>query len=133
MTATDMAATNHRLASVRAFDPEAGQSMGLFVVSRLASKHGVSVALVPSPRQGTTALVRLPGHLLARPEDPSAAAFGQTVAEAPTQTLPSPSSPGEPAFGSAQDWLVHRRFSDGLHTAANHTPPSVPFTAEGQP
>ncbi|MEU0071598.1 sensor histidine kinase [Streptomyces sp. NPDC006332] len=133
MTAADMAATNHRLASVRAFDPGAGQSMGLFVVSRLASKHGVSVTLVPSPRQGTTALVRLPGHLLARLEDPSAVAFGPTAAEDPVQALLSQSSPGEPAFGSAQDWLVHRRFSDGLHTDTHHRPPSVPFTAEGQP
>ncbi|WP_039934056.1 sensor histidine kinase [Streptomyces viridochromogenes] len=127
MTPADLALANHRLSSVRAFDPEAGQTMGLFVVSRLASRHGISVALVPSPRRGTTALVRLPRHLLARLEDPSAAEAAHPHA------LAAQVPPAAPAFGSAQDWLVHRRFSDGLHADAGHAPPSVPFTTEGQP
>ncbi|WP_158102413.1 sensor histidine kinase [Streptomyces africanus] len=132
MTPEEMAVTNHRLASVSVFDPEAGQSMGLFVVSRLASRHGISVTLAPSPGHGTTALVRLPRHLLARLEHPAADGPEYPGAQHPGQVLPPQTSAAEPAFGSAQDWLVHRRFSDGLHAAADHQPPAVPFTAEGK-
>lgn len=65
MTQEQMAHVNHRLASALVLDPGAGRSMGLFVVGRLAAKHGIGVHLIPSPGQGTTALVRIPRTLLA--------------------------------------------------------------------
>ncbi|QNP74421.1 sensor histidine kinase [Streptomyces roseirectus] len=57
----DFATINRKLADPPAPDETASQRMGLFVVSRLAHRHGVRVQLRPSAaRSGTTSLVLLP-------------------------------------------------------------------------
>ncbi|MET8978323.1 nitrate- and nitrite sensing domain-containing protein [Streptomyces sp. NPDC004539] len=57
----DFATINRKLADPPAPDETASQHMGLFVVSRLAHRHGVRVQLRPSAaRSGTTSLVMLP-------------------------------------------------------------------------
>jgi hypothetical protein len=137
-----LAALNSRLSSDLSLDPGTGQSMGLVVVGRLASRHGIGVRLVPSARQGTTALVRVPRRLMAGPALPLApdpgpgteqwyASGGPAPAPAtPAEDVPVPSgarpddrllgaSPhrtadGVPIIGSSEEWLNHRRFSDGL-------------------
>ncbi|MBX7554466.1 nitrate- and nitrite sensing domain-containing protein [Streptomyces sp. tea 10] len=48
-----------------AFDPTRHDRLGLYVVGRLAARHGIEVSLRDSPYGGTTALVRLPAALLA--------------------------------------------------------------------
>ncbi|MER0448508.1 nitrate- and nitrite sensing domain-containing protein [Streptomyces sp. Edi4] len=61
LTAEDFADINHRLANPPAVDAEVSQRMGLFVVGRLADRHGIRVQLRPSGEQaGTTSLVMLP-------------------------------------------------------------------------
>jgi signal transduction histidine kinase len=71
----DFADVNHRLAHPPAVDAALSQRMGLFVVGRLAGRHGIRVQLRPSEQAGTTALVMLPdaithggGGALAQPE-----------------------------------------------------------------
>ncbi|MCG5215316.1 nitrate- and nitrite sensing domain-containing protein [Streptosporangium soli] len=61
---------NARLASPPEFDLAGSDRMGLFVVARLAARHGIKVMLRPSPYDGTTAIVMLPPHLLAGPDTP---------------------------------------------------------------
>ena len=57
----DFATINRKLADPPAPDATASQHMGLFVVSRLAHRHGIRVQLRPSAaRSGTTSLVMLP-------------------------------------------------------------------------
>ncbi|MGW3346905.1 sensor histidine kinase [Nonomuraea rubra] len=56
---------NDRLTDIPEFDLAQSDRLGLFVVSRLAARHGIKVALVPSPYGGLTATVALPAALLA--------------------------------------------------------------------
>ncbi len=61
LSAQDFADINHRLATAPVLDAEVPQRMGLFVVGRLAARHGIRVQLRPSGEQaGTTSLVMLP-------------------------------------------------------------------------
>ncbi len=61
LTAEDFADINHKLAAPPAVDAAVSRRMGLFVVGRLAARHGVRVQLRPSGEQsGTTSLVMLP-------------------------------------------------------------------------
>ncbi|MFJ9031142.1 nitrate- and nitrite sensing domain-containing protein [Streptomyces sp. NPDC102274] len=61
LTAEDFADINHKLANPPTVDATVSQRMGLFVVGRLADRHGIRVQLRPSGEQaGTTSLVMLP-------------------------------------------------------------------------
>ncbi|MFJ6620624.1 nitrate- and nitrite sensing domain-containing protein [Kitasatospora sp. NPDC091335] len=72
-----LAEINERLAVEQEFDLADTDRLGLFVVSRLARRHGIRVHLRPSPYGGTTAVVLIPRELLAeapdgRPDPPAA-------------------------------------------------------------
>ncbi|MGP4094194.1 sensor histidine kinase [Nonomuraea sp. KM90] len=56
---------NDRLTQMPEFDLAQSERLGLFVVSRLAARHGIKVTLAPSPYGGLTAMVALPASLLA--------------------------------------------------------------------
>ncbi|MDN5385681.1 nitrate- and nitrite sensing domain-containing protein [Streptomyces sp. LB8] len=61
LTPEDFADINHKLANPPTVDVAISQRMGLFVVGRLADRHGIRVQLRPSGEQaGTTSLVMLP-------------------------------------------------------------------------
>ncbi|WP_247597567.1 nitrate- and nitrite sensing domain-containing protein [Streptomyces sp. RKND-216] len=61
LTAEDFADINHKLANPPTVDAAVSRRMGLFVVGRLADRHGIRVQLRPSGEQaGTTSLVMLP-------------------------------------------------------------------------
>ncbi|MGP3926184.1 nitrate- and nitrite sensing domain-containing protein [Streptomyces sp. 8N616] len=61
LTAEDFADINHKLANPPTVDAAISRRMGLFVVGRLADRHGIRVQLRPSGEQaGTTSLVMLP-------------------------------------------------------------------------
>ncbi|MFG3049292.1 nitrate- and nitrite sensing domain-containing protein [Streptomyces sp. NPDC048241] len=67
-----------------AFDPTRHDRLGLYVVGRLAARHGIEVSLGESPYGGTTATVLLPAGVLA------------TVEPAPSRPAPTPPSPRRP-------------------------------------
>ncbi|WP_372661802.1 ATP-binding protein [Amycolatopsis kentuckyensis] len=75
MTPAELAAVNERLAAAGTVGPDTTRRMGLFVVGRLASLHGVTVRLratgTGARHAGVTASVHVPGALviadLARP------------------------------------------------------------------
>ncbi|MEV1169405.1 nitrate- and nitrite sensing domain-containing protein [Nonomuraea sp. NPDC049784] len=56
---------NERLAKMPEFDLAQSDRLGLFVVGRLAARHGIKVTLAPSPYGGLTAMVALPVSILA--------------------------------------------------------------------
>ncbi|MFI7022812.1 nitrate- and nitrite sensing domain-containing protein [Micromonospora sp. NPDC049900] len=107
MAEEDLAAINESIAEPKGdFNLADHNQLGLFVVSRLASKHGVGVQLKSSPYGGTTAVVLVPEELVATTEAtaaPSSSAAGTdrrtanppamrstAVAVAPPQTLNPP-------------------------------------------
>ncbi|GGR94968.1 hypothetical protein GCM10010269_37400 [Streptomyces humidus] len=70
LAADDFAMINHKLANPPTVDVGISQHMGLFVVGRLAERHGIRVQLRPSgERSGTTSLVMLPDTLTHRSPD----------------------------------------------------------------
>ncbi|MBD0691890.1 nitrate- and nitrite sensing domain-containing protein, partial [Streptomyces sp. CBMA123] len=76
-----LAEINERLTVEQEFDLADTDRLGLFVVSRLARRHGIRVHLRPSPYGGTTAVVLIPRELLAEapdglPEPPATGAAG---------------------------------------------------------
>jgi signal transduction histidine kinase len=81
--------------------------LGLFVVARLAKRHGLEIALRKSPYGGTLAVVLLPSELLEEsksllsgiiPESPDA---GHSPAAAAAPAAVSPAGPEAPAAGAA--------------------------------
>ena len=68
MADDELADANTRLAKPPAVDVSASRRMGLFVVGRLAARHGISVQLggapMGGPGGGLTASVTLPAHLV---------------------------------------------------------------------
>ncbi|GIH29413.1 hypothetical protein Aph01nite_77230 [Acrocarpospora phusangensis] len=62
-------ALNRRLAEPPEFDLADSERLGLFVVARLAARHGVKVILRPSPYEGVTAIVMIPPSMLAAADD----------------------------------------------------------------
>jgi signal transduction histidine kinase len=106
----EMAHTNWRLDNPPVVDVAVSRRMGLFVVGRLAARHGVRVRLRHAQSGGLTALIWLPesvaapesGQPLGRLRKFEADDFGPAPSlSAPTpalSTMPPPSAPGGP-FG----------------------------------
>jgi signal transduction histidine kinase len=67
MNPEDLAATNRQLLDPPDFNLANSAQLGLFVVARLAAKHGVQVQLRPSLFGGITAIVLIPTELMAAP------------------------------------------------------------------
>ncbi|MFF8669448.1 nitrate- and nitrite sensing domain-containing protein [Streptomyces sp. NPDC015242] len=82
-----LAEANRRIAQSEALDLFDSDRLGLFVVSRLAARHGVQVHLRTSPYGGTTAVVLLPTALL-----------HHTTAERSREAAGPTRQPGERAY-----------------------------------
>ncbi len=66
MGSEEMAHANWRLDNPPVVDVAVSRRMGLFVVARLAARHGIRVRLRPASGAGLTALVWLPDEVVAR-------------------------------------------------------------------
>ncbi|NBE99147.1 HAMP domain-containing protein [Nonomuraea sp. KC401] len=64
MTADELAQANERLMDAPTVDVSVSRRMGLFVVARLAHRHGIRVQLRPHGSGGLTAMVLMPESLL---------------------------------------------------------------------
>ncbi|HEX3926065.1 MAG TPA: ATP-binding protein [Streptosporangiaceae bacterium] len=69
--AEELDAINERLGSPADFDLANADQLGLFVVGKLAARHGVRVFLRPSPYGGTTAIVVLPRTMVTQEAETS--------------------------------------------------------------
>ncbi|MCX5197329.1 ATP-binding protein [Streptomyces sp. NBC_00249] len=86
-----LAEANRRIEHSEDLDLFDSDRLGLFVVSRLASRHGVQVHLRTSPYGGTTAVVLLPNALL------------QAAIEAPPAATPAARPQRDPAAARDRD------------------------------
>ncbi|WP_141922471.1 sensor histidine kinase [Haloactinospora alba] len=143
MPADELEATNERLAEPPVIDVAVSRRMGLFVVSRLAARHGIEVQLQESHNGGITAVAVLPPDLLitpveldaqqdgasSPPELDAGSAFPDTYAEATAAFAanPAPAESGDdrqpPSTGSvpsAPSDLPKRR--PGAERAEEHPP-----------
>jgi len=104
MSATQRNAINDRLAVPPMVDVSVSRHMGLFVVGRLASRHGISVVMQPSgPDGGLTAAVTVPSALVsAEMERPAAPAR----APQPAANLPAATSGTGAMFDAGRDESV---------------------------
>ncbi|MFB4291808.1 nitrate- and nitrite sensing domain-containing protein [Nonomuraea sp. ATR24] len=105
MNTATMAELNAQLATPPEFDLAGSDRMGIFVVSRLAARHGIKVTLRQSPYDGTTAILMVPVSVLTEPvqarphttvslfEPASAPPVRQVPAPSAVRTLPPPPSP----------------------------------------
>ncbi|GAA3666100.1 hypothetical protein GCM10022224_032830 [Nonomuraea antimicrobica] len=64
MTAEELVQANERLTDAPSVDVSVSRRMGLFVVARLAHRHGIRVQLRPHSSGGLTAMVLIPENML---------------------------------------------------------------------
>ncbi|MGW1883779.1 sensor histidine kinase [Streptomyces sp. NPDC001970] len=109
MDGDELAQAHRTLARPGDFDPVQDERLGLYIVGRLAARHGITVTLTRSPYGGTTAVVLLP----------------QTVTT-PVEPEPAP-EPAPPSHDRAPEptGAVVR----SLPTRVRKTAPAVPATS----
>ncbi|MEU4404985.1 nitrate- and nitrite sensing domain-containing protein [Streptosporangium sp. NPDC023963] len=119
MTHDELVETNRRLADPPVVDVSVSRRMGLFVVGRLALRHGIRVQLRPQEGGGLVAMVLFPPELVVQAvqpvqtpswgteQAPSQDLFAQTPAGRPPVRQPSYGQP-QPGFGH-----THPSFEQG--------------------
>ncbi|WP_344269068.1 nitrate- and nitrite sensing domain-containing protein [Actinomadura napierensis] len=140
MDEPSLAAANERLASGGEFDLSDASQLGLFVVGRLARRHGVKVTLRTSPYGGMTAIVLLPEDLVVRADtDALQSPPALTTRRAEDALVPvgaivgghRADAPG-PSVESGQGGSV-LRLPAGRHAATPRPEPAEPRPAEPRP
>ncbi|WP_106398058.1 sensor histidine kinase [Actinocorallia populi] len=100
LTPAEFAELNERLAKAPEFDLADTDRLGLFVVSRLAARHGIKVTLQPSAYGGVSAVVVMP-HSLIVPEsaigDEQPSIEARRPTSTPAESGPWPVPPPSPA------------------------------------
>ncbi|MFB9675700.1 sensor histidine kinase [Streptosporangium vulgare] len=119
MTHEELVETNRKLADPPVVDVSVSRRMGLFVVGRLALRHGIRVQLRPQEGGGLVAMVLFPPELVVQAvqpvqtpswgteQVPSQDLFAQTAAGRPPVQQPSYGQP-QPGFGH-----THPSFEQG--------------------
>ncbi len=100
MAADDLAAVNARLAAPPVIDVAVSRRMGLFVVSRLAHRHGIRLELSEAHGGGTTAGVLFPPDLLITPVEDQSALGGSGARPELTAGAPDTFADAEAAFAA---------------------------------
>jgi signal transduction histidine kinase len=129
MGSEEMAHANWRLDNPPVVDVAVSRRMGLFVVARLAARHGIRVRLRPATGAGLTALVWLPDEVVVRESAGSPSGAGR-IPEPLTRFaigtgragIAGPASPGElTAVGSPDEWSAGASTAE-QEVAAARTP-----------
>jgi signal transduction histidine kinase len=81
LSQSELAEINDRLARPPEFDLANSGQLGLFVVSRLAARHNIKVALRQSVYGGTTAILVLPFGVIVREEETGSNGHGELPAD----------------------------------------------------
>ncbi|SEG88618.1 Signal transduction histidine kinase [Nonomuraea solani] len=129
MTQEELAHANDRLMNAPTVDVSVSRRMGLFVVARLAHRHGVRVQLRPHESGGLTAMVLMPETLLATQAPAYAGGSPDAFQAPPPQWGSYQMGPGHPSYPSSPSgsWLAPERGAESGDW------PSVPRTAQPAP
>ena len=114
MTAERLAEENHRLVERERLDIVPTSVLGLFVVGRLARRHGLAVELSATPGGGTTAVVAVPPALFTRGTLPLPLPNGRAIAAARRSSAATP--PGVlpiPAVQGSFAWFASKSATEG--------------------
>jgi signal transduction histidine kinase len=130
MGAEEMAHANWRLDNPPVVDVAVSRRMGLFVVARLAARHGIRVRLRPAASGGLTALVWLPDEAVTHDGDTPRRSPAEAVAPGGTSAFaPSGFATASPAPAGS----VAGVFSTGEWGAADRSPAEEAVTAARTP
>ncbi|GAA0321957.1 nitrate- and nitrite sensing domain-containing protein [Actinoallomurus spadix] len=96
----ELAEANEKLANPPEFDLLDSDRLGLFIVGRLAGRHGIRVTLGASPYGGVRAVVLVPPDLLAGDEgfDSDGAWSAQPAVDAAWRAVAEVEAPADPAW-----------------------------------
>jgi len=111
MGAEEMAHANWRLDNPPVVDVAVSRRMGLFVVARLAARHGIRVRLRPASAGGLTALVWLPDEVISHDAGVVPTGMRRFDVSAPAAATPE-------ASAVAAEW-PHDDVSDNRSAAAS--------------
>ncbi|GAA0839308.1 hypothetical protein GCM10009525_50420 [Streptosporangium amethystogenes subsp. fukuiense] len=117
MTHEELVEANRRLAEPPVVDVSVSRRMGLFVVGRLALRHGIRVQLRPQEGGGLVAMVLFPPELVTQEDQPARtpswgaeqAASGDFSAQTSTGRPPV----RQPSYGQGQSSFEHSSFGQG--------------------
>jgi signal transduction histidine kinase len=104
MGAEEMAHANWRLDNPPVVDVAVSRRMGLFVVARLAARHGIRVRLRPASAGGLTALVWLPDEVISH--ESSSAPAGIRRFDAPPAAAGASAAGAAAGLSGTSDWSV---------------------------
>ncbi|MEV4564602.1 nitrate- and nitrite sensing domain-containing protein [Nonomuraea sp. NPDC049419] len=125
-----LAELNARLSDRPEFDLADTDRLGLFVVARLATRHGIKIMLRRSPYDGTTAIVLLPASLLAEAERPALTAGGQPALGTSASSASSSSSASSASWGQGTSTAPERgTWFDAPDRTGDHDPVWTPDPA----
>jgi signal transduction histidine kinase len=129
----EMSHANWRLDNPPVVDVAVSRRMGLFVVGRLAARHGVRVRLRHAQAGGLTALIWLPENVAAPEVAPPLGRLRRFEADdfgpAPSLSAPTPaSSASSQATAAAR---IPRFSSSSPSTSPSFTPSGTPFGPSG--
>ena len=125
MGAEEMAHANWRLDNPPVVDVAVSRRMGLFVVARLAARHGIRVRLRPAAAGGLTALVWLPDEVISHDSATVPAGMRRFDVPAPGTTIPSASAAG--ASDWPQDGMTDSRTAAASAVSAARAPRFTPL------
>jgi len=135
MGAEDMAHANWRLDNPPVVDVAVSRRMGLFVVARLAARHGIRVRLRPAPSGGLVALIWLPDETIT--SEQGIAGPLRSVSMAPGSRFAddtddfNDAEPLMPRRGAGRDSFVAAPASTGLREQpAMSEPAQQPFAGQ---
>jgi signal transduction histidine kinase len=112
MGAEEMAHANWRLDNPPVVDVAVSRRMGLFVVARLAARHGIRVRLRPATGGGLTALVWLPDEVISHDEAAASPTGGMRRFDV---AAPAPAAPA----ASPPEWPLDSGVTDSRTAAAS--------------
>ena len=118
MGAEEMAHANWRLDNPPVVDVAVSRRMGLFVVARLAARHGIRVRLRPAPAGGLTALVWLPDEVVSHEATPGVPGLRRFDSPAAIAGLAGSSPDGAGAGRGTRLNLVANGSADGMPSPA---------------
>jgi len=129
MGAEEMAHANWRLDNPPVVDVAVSRRMGLFVVARLAARHGIRVRLRPAPTGGLTALVWLPDESVTHESvsgGPGSRRFDRNGAAAGADSVEALPTAG----GLGDEWGSRRGRSAAEEVNAARAPRFTPLHAD---